>query len=863
VITIQKPVCDDAQIRRSLIVGNPNVNGIDYLEVDPKDHTHLTVFFLNALSPPDPAHPTEDPYGLSKNLSLITISGGTRIVDIQAAEASLNSDGSITITVDKAGDFSTYTLALDVPALDVLFNQIDFSFMATCAVDFDCGAVTTCPPPQLKELLLDYEAKDYSSFRQLLLDLLPQLNPNFTEKNPSDLGMAVLELLAYAGDRLSYFQDAVGNEAYLDTLRQRISARRLAKLIDYQMHSGRNAWTFVHLAVDRNIPPTTAIPLPLGSKIVSRIGTPLAGDTNSPGVVIDTAKITAQSLQSDPALAQVVVFETSIGADLYSSNNLIYFHTWGNEDCCLSKGMTEAYLYAQGPNSGLAMLPTLRAGDYLLIEEVLGPMTGAPADANPAHRQVVMIDETPNSSLSDNFFSNNLLAGGVVQPRIAGDLALPLLRVHWRSDDQLKYPFRISARLNTGVQVNNISVARGNIVPADHGLTTQEQISLAAPVPADPPFRPSLTYAPLTMQIQPPQVNYDSVTGRITTPRPTLTGDPLQAQPAITLLVTFPSTQNLWTPAADLLGSSGFDLQFVPELDNQERAVLRFGDDEYGQSIAGATAIIATYRFGNGALGNVGAESLMHLAMPLGFSGITQVRNLLPAQGGVDPETIADVQQRAPEAFHAVQYRAVTEADYASTAKLLPQVQSAVATFRWTGSWYTVFIGILPSSSSDVINEPKGLMQLSSSLQQTVFSFLDGYRLAGYDLEIRPPQFLPLEIDLRLCVASDYFAADVAQAVEAALSSQILSDGTKGFFYFGNFVFGQPVYLSQIYAVVQAVKGVDSVVVTKFAPCGQPDNGELAQGVIPVGPWQIARLDNDPNFMERGVLKIATLGGKL
>jgi len=52
-------------------------------------------------------------------------------------------------------------------------------------------------------------------------------------------------------------------------------------------------------------------------------------------------------------------------------------------------------------------------------------------------------------------------------------------------------------------------------------------------------------------------------------------------------------------------------------------------------------------------------------------------------------------------------------------------------------------------------------------------------------------------------------------------------------------------------------------VVTRFAPYGQPDNGELASGVIPVGPWQIARLDNDPNFMERGVLKIAMRGGKL
>jgi len=51
-------------------------------------------------------------------------------------------------------------------------------------------------------------AKDYSSFRRLLIDLIPQLNPNWLERNPSDLGIALLELLAYEGDYLSYFQDA-------------------------------------------------------------------------------------------------------------------------------------------------------------------------------------------------------------------------------------------------------------------------------------------------------------------------------------------------------------------------------------------------------------------------------------------------------------------------------------------------------------------------------------------------------------------------------------------------------------------------------------------------------------------------------
>src|SRR3712207_7620689 len=48
----------------------------------------------------------------------------------------------------------------------------------------------------------------------------------------------LVELLAYTGDYLSYYQDAVATEAYLETARRRISVRRHVRLIDYPMHEG-------------------------------------------------------------------------------------------------------------------------------------------------------------------------------------------------------------------------------------------------------------------------------------------------------------------------------------------------------------------------------------------------------------------------------------------------------------------------------------------------------------------------------------------------------------------------------------------------------------------------------------------------
>ncbi len=852
----QKLSCKNEQARRELLLSRPDFNGIDYVEVEAANHSILHIFFIKPVGPLNPANPNDpnDQYGLSTNLSPITITGGTRIVGIKPASCTRQSDGSLTLVVDQAGDFSTYTLTIDIPGLDRLLRQIDFSFMATCPSEFDCRQVTICPPPELKEPLLDYEAKDYASFRRLMLDLLPQLNPQAVERNPSDLSIALIELLAYTGDQLSYFQDAVANEAYLPTVRQRISARRLAKLIDYRMHDGRNAWTYVHFGV--NAP----LNLDQGSKVVSHVTAPLKGDAAPPTTVIDGSKITADALATDPALAQAVVFETTFPITLDPKNNQIVIHTWGNDECCLAAGSTEAFLYTIKPDQ-TADVPDLKKGDFLLFEEVLGPMTGLPADASPTHRQVVQIDEDPAVD-QDPLFSN-ITVNRVPQPLLPLQTPLPLLRVRWRLQDALLFPLCISTRPLNMQLVRNVTVARGNIVLADHGVTTSETVTPLDTVSDAINFRLPLSQSPLTMQIEPLQVNYDPATLTLLTPRTDLTGSPRTAKPAVALSIDFPTGPELWVPADDLLESLTFDQNFVVEVNNDDQGLLRFGDDEYGRSVFGARAFHAVYRIGNGTKGNVGAEALAHVALTPIVNVVTTVRNPLAATSGAEPETIAEVQQWAPQAFRVEQFRAVTEADYAEVAKKLPQVQSAVASFRWTGSWYTVFVGVLPSSTTDLVRKPNGVTLLTESLRRTVFQFLTSYRQTAYDLEIRPPQFLPLQIDLSVCTAPGYFRGDVEQGVLNALSSHSFPDGTRGFFYPGNWVFGQSLYLSQIYAAVEAVQGVDSLEVTVFRVFGQSDNGELEKGVIAAGPWQIIQLDNDSNFQEHGVLKVTMLGGKL
>src|SRR2546430_14686649 len=77
--------------------------------------------------------------------------------------------------------------------------------------------------------------------------------PSWKERHLPDIGIVLTEILAYVGDYLSYFQDAVATEAYLGTARQRISVRRHARLIDYRLHDGCNARAWVAIETSKDV----------------------------------------------------------------------------------------------------------------------------------------------------------------------------------------------------------------------------------------------------------------------------------------------------------------------------------------------------------------------------------------------------------------------------------------------------------------------------------------------------------------------------------------------------------------------------------------------------------------------------------
>jgi hypothetical protein len=788
--------------RRELVLATAGLNGIDYLEVlgPPGCGTQLAITFL------------KDATGLTLGPGNITLGGGAPVSVTAVTPAAAPDPDVVTVTLGQTGDFARYTLALvavpgttdlapDPPdGLDPALSAVSFSFKAGCPSPADCLCAGGCPcdhcqpqpalpaPPDI-----NYLARDYDGLRQVILDRLAVLTPAWTERHAADLGIVLSEVLAYAADHLSYQQDAAGTEAYLGTARSRISLRRHARLVDYRIGEGASARVLV--AVTTTADGTVAS----GTLFYPAVpGLPAAGTSDS--------ALARQLSASGPA------FTAIRDCPLAAEQNAIELYTWGDGDCCLPAGATSATLTGN--------LASLGPGTVLVLEEVLGPATGVPGDADPAHRHAVLLTAVRSAD-----YRGHPLADPVT--------GTPVTQVSWADADALPFPLTVSATV-AGLLVTGISVARGNIVLADQGVTVSAEQLPAVPAPGR--YYPQLAQSPLTFAVP------------FTPPASAaafLSPDPGTAAAALTLADSEGTT---WEPAADLLSSAPADTRFVPEVDSAGTAFLRFGDGQHGALADPGLTFTATYRVGNGSTGNVSADALGHAVFAAAPSfpvqAISRVRNPLPATSGTDPETSGHIRQFAPFAFQQ-QARCVTEDDYGQQAGLVPGVSAARGTLRWTGSWYSAFVSVEPAEAAG-----------ATTLAAAVATDMGRLRMLGTDVAVEDAVVVGLRITLAVCVADGHFRGDVYTALLTRFT------GPGGIFAPANFTFGQTVYASPLIAAAQAVEGVASVTLAAFARQDAPWSDGTAQGYLTLGRLEIPRCDNDPDHLDHGFFTLVLDGGK-
>ncbi|MEU1306590.1 putative baseplate assembly protein, partial [Streptomyces shenzhenensis] len=440
------------------------LGGVDAVEVS-DDGLLLTVTFLG-----------KAPHGLGPEN--VRIDGGRRITGITAVDVSVEReedpelDDRLHVTLDRAGDTSRYRLSLvetdpygrpgtePFRGFDQRYHSAGFAFRPDCPSPFDCADGHEEQPEFPAAPVIDYTARDHDTIRKLLLDRLALTTPDWAERNPADLGMTLVELLAYTGDQISYQQDAVATEAYLDTARRRVSVRRHVRLIDYAMHDGCTARTYV--TVETTGDHTLAAGTYRFASVDVRALDP--HDRPEPGTVIDE-----NDLGDLDERGSVEVFEP-VAAEplrLRVAHNAIRLWTWGGEACALPKGATAATLRDAwlDPETCRERRLDLGPGDVLVLEEVRGARTGTPGDADPAHRQTVRLTS--------------------VTPGLDRIEDQPVLEVTWAAEDALRFPLCLTTRGGRDCRpVEDVTLARGNAVLVDHGRSGPRETVTVPPVPA-------------------------------------------------------------------------------------------------------------------------------------------------------------------------------------------------------------------------------------------------------------------------------------------------------------------------------------------------------------------------------------------
>jgi hypothetical protein len=119
---------------------------------------------------------------------------------------------------------------------------------------------------------IDYFSRDFDSLRTDLLNLIPYFTPEWTDRNPNDLGVVLVELFSYLGDILHFYIDRRAQDLYLPTAFTRQSVVNLLKLIDYNV-PGKQAATADILFVITDPPYDEAITIPRATRLEAPAGT--------------------------------------------------------------------------------------------------------------------------------------------------------------------------------------------------------------------------------------------------------------------------------------------------------------------------------------------------------------------------------------------------------------------------------------------------------------------------------------------------------------------------------------------------------------------------------------------------------------
>ncbi|MCP4341217.1 MAG: hypothetical protein GY799_20630 [Desulfobulbaceae bacterium] len=793
---------------------------------------------------------------------VFTISGGFRIPggelagQVQVIDVAAGSDTHILeLKVWPIGDYSSYSLKVihrDVildssnnpilngdgnPVLeskiDPLFASIDFKFRPGC-FNSNCAPGSRFQPPS-KEPDIDYLAKDFDSFKHLLINTMRRRVPGWQPTSEADFDQVLIDLIAADADELSDYQDRVMNEAYFGRARKRVSLARHARLMDYHIHQGNQASTMIVLEVSADV-----------------------------SVAKGFGVWSGESWQERDA----VIFAGVHDQQCYEDLSALSLYTWGGVVTALEAGSTEADIVSPvGTTKSHAedlrdlILRTALSQEYrdklkqhdalsLIVEEKLNPETGTENGRDKTTRQLLRLvdDDTAAEAIHDPVEDNWLV------------------RVRWQERDKLRRRFCFITECPGNAPLEDVSLFYGNVLKVAHGRPHKTSF-----------YPPGTELSPddnaLFERVDHAHYEYPAKRRWGTLcplPHPFLayrqTSPDGDTPPKSSLTVGVNGFGDAWEEQIDLIESESDATHFIVETDEYGLSSVRFGNNVNGRALPQDREVTCRYQIGGGSQGNIGPDSLTGFdSSPTGYPDVQAVWNPLDVTDGRDPELAAEIIRRAPQAYRSRQLRAITLHDYAKRAEELPEVSHAFARYQWTGSWRTVRVAI----------DPKDTNTLSESLRAKIAGHLDAVRLIGEDLEIRGAQYVPLDIQLKLCAHPDYWPEDLEFELATEFSIGYTAAGKMGFFHPNLWTFSQPLHASQLIGRAMSVQGVDRIIMVSIRRW-HPGSGGVSS-VITINPedlplneidildvetYEIIQVENDPSQLEKGRIQFDIVGGR-
>ena len=249
----------------------------------------------------------------------------------------------------------------------------------------------------------------------------------------------------------------------------------------------------------------------------------------------------------------------------------------------------------------------------------------------------------------------------------------------------------------------------------------------------------------------------------------------------------------VWTQVDNLRDSESTDTHFETTLNEDHQLLVRFGDGIHGQRLpTGTNNLILQARFGAGIEGNLPAASLSKLKKPHPL--VEAVIQPEAATGGGDLETSESLRELAPASVLTLE-RAVSIADYGHIAQRHASI--------WQARSYALPDTPRATDRVEVVLVPAGGGALSADFKTGMKTYLEGFSRPGVWVYIEGYQAILLDLRIKLRVDINAYDGDkIAELVRISLLDS---------FSLQKAVLAEPLYLSRVYQVVEAVEGVENV----------------------------------------------------